>query len=94
MRIKVNRRRIPIRVDNQPIPIKDYINFKNMSGNEIILNLDNCENLRNGELISGLYELSKRDKDHQFDWNAHPVTVKCIAMLKKRMNGLNAKNVI
>ncbi len=53
-----------MRVDNQPIPIKDFINFKNMDGNEIILNLDNVENLRNGELISGLFELGKRDADN------------------------------
>lgn len=51
-----------MRVDKLPIPTKDFINFKIMGGNEILLNLDNHENLRNGELVSGLYELSKRDK--------------------------------
>ena len=58
----VKKRNIPVRVDKLPIPTKDFINFKIMGGNEILLNLDNHENLRNGELVSGLYELSKRDK--------------------------------
>jgi hypothetical protein len=33
-----------------------------MSGNEIILNLDNHENLANSEFVSALLELGKRDK--------------------------------
>ena len=49
-----------------------------MSGNEILLNLDNVENLRSSELVSGLYELSKRDKKQEFNWNTHPITVKCL----------------
>jgi hypothetical protein len=54
---------MPAKVDNQPIPLHDYVNFKKMHGNEIILNLDNVENLRNSELIGGLLELVKRDKN-------------------------------
>ena len=63
MPVQIKKRQVRVRVDKQPIPIKDFINFKTMSGNEIILNLDNHENLRNGEMISGLLELGKRDKD-------------------------------
>lgn len=63
-----------------------------MEGNEIILNLDNVENLRNGELISGLYELGKRDQDNKFDWNVHPTSAKCIKELKRRMGLLNSMN--
>lgn len=86
---------MPVRVDKQPIPLKDYINFKQMqSGNEILLNLDNCDNLRNGELISALIELGRRDKDHQFDWNTHPIVTKSLAELKQRLPRMNAKNVI
>ncbi len=61
MKVQINKRKGPVRIEKQPIPIKDFINFKNMGGNEILLNLDNCENLRNGELVSGLFELGKRD---------------------------------
>jgi hypothetical protein len=28
--IQVNRRKMPVRVDKQPIPLHDYINFKQM----------------------------------------------------------------
>lgn len=56
-----------------------------MSGNEILLNLDNYENLRHGELVGGLCELAKRDKYKDFDWNTHPVTARCVTDLKKRI---------
>jgi hypothetical protein len=65
-----------------------------MSGNEILLNLDNNENLAHSELISGLIELGKRDKNNEHDWNQHPITVKCIQDLKSRIPVLNAKNVL
>jgi nitric oxide reductase activation protein len=67
------------------VPIHDFINFKNMrSGNEILLNLDNYENLTDSELVSALLELGERDKNKQFNWNEHPITEKCLKDLKKR----------
>lgn len=83
-----------MKIESQSIPPHDYINFKNMSGNEILLNLDNFDNLRNGELVGGLCELANRDKEQEFDWNTHPVTAKCINDLKKRINQLNSSQVI
>lgn len=80
-----------MRIDKEPIPLHDYINFKNMEGNEILLNLDNAENLRHGELVGGLCELANRDSKQEFDWNIHPVTARCIGELKKRISQLNAK---
>jgi hypothetical protein len=65
-----------------------------MSGNEILLNLDNNENLAHSELISGLLELGKRDKKNEHDWNQHPITAKCIKDLKTRIPVLNSKNVL
>merc|ERR1719469_775152 len=65
-----------------PTPLHDYINFKKMSGNEIILNLDNHVNLTHGELVSGLLELGKRDKQQKIDWNAHPVTMRIFDDMK------------
>jgi hypothetical protein len=63
--------------------LKDFINFKLMaSGNEILLNLDNADNLRNGELISGLLELARRDRKGEHDWNAHAIAQKAIAEVK------------
>ncbi len=65
-----------------------------LSGNEVLLNLDNCDNLRNGELVSGLIELGYRDKAQEFDWNNHAIVQKCLAQLKDRLPRMNAKNVI
>ena len=31
--------------ERQPTPLHDYINFKGMSGNEILINLNNVHNL-------------------------------------------------
>lgn len=93
--IKVLRRKVPVRVDKQPIPLKDFINFKLMkSGNEILLNLDNCDNLRNGELVSALIELGRRDADKEHDWNTHPIVTKALEELRQRLPRMNAKNVI
>ena len=87
---------MPVRVDKQPIPLKDHINFKKMlSGNEILINLDNCDNLRNGELISALIELGRRDGGQQVcDWNQHAIVQKSLTELKRRMGLLNSKNII
>jgi hypothetical protein len=71
------------------------MNFKMMkSGNEVLVNLDNCDNLRNGELVSGLIELGLRDLDQQFDWNNHAIVQKCMTELKDRLPRMNAKNVV
>ena len=45
-------------VANQPTPIKDFLNFKQMTGNEVILNLENHEHFSTSELIGGLLALS------------------------------------
>ena len=43
------------------LPEHDFINFKSMTGNEILLNLSNFENLRPSELSGALLELGKRE---------------------------------
>jgi hypothetical protein len=66
-------------------PIKDYMNFKTMSSNEVLLNLDNHLNLSDSELVGGMVELcSRKDKAVEVDWNEHPITQKCIEDLKER----------
>ena len=42
------------------IPMHDYLNFKTLSGNEILLYLENPENLRLSEFASAMNELMKR----------------------------------
>ena len=56
-------------IDPLPIPRHDYINFKVMGGNEILLNLENYEHFSNSELVSALIELAKRDAAGEHDWN-------------------------
>ena len=68
--------------------------FKKMSGNEVLLNLDNCENFRNGELLSGLVELGYRDANKEHDWNNHPIVIRSFKEVKRRIAMLNSKNII
>lgn len=65
-----------------------------MSGNEIILNLENHENFATSELIGGLLELGKRDRNQEFNWNNHPISSSCLIDLKTRIGNMNAKNVL
>jgi len=60
-KVVINKTLVRARYTNQPTPIKDFINFKRMSGNEILLNLDNHDNFSSSELVAGLVELGKRD---------------------------------
>jgi len=41
----------------------DYLNFKKMTSNEVLLNLDNHKSMTNSELVGGLLELNKRDPE-------------------------------
>ena len=65
-----------------------------MSGNEIILNLENHENFETSELIGGLLALAKHDRDYTFNWNNHPITAEALMDLKKRIGHMNAKGVL
>ena len=78
----------------QPTPIHDYINYKQMSGNEILINLNNSDNLGQQELIGGLLELAKRDDQEKFNWNNNPITAKCIRRYNDKIKGFNAKRTI
>mmetsp|Transcript_27485 Transcript_27485/g.20648 ORF Transcript_27485/g.20648 Transcript_27485/m.20648 type:complete len:103 (+) Transcript_27485:206-514(+) len=82
------------KVRYQPIPIKEVINFKKMSGNEILLNMENCKYFSNGELTSSLIELAKRDKTNQFDWAQHPYVAQAFKLLHQRVGRFSSKNVI
>ncbi len=53
-----------------------------MCGNEILLNLENAEYLRMGELIGGLTALGRIKNQQEHDWNEHPWTDKVFSRLK------------
>ena len=65
-----------------------------MTGNEILINLDNHENLSHSEMVSGLIELGKRDPGNEHDWNFHPITYKCIRRFKERAHLFNFKHIV
>jgi hypothetical protein len=77
----------------------DFINFKSMSGNEILLNMNNAEYFRNTELVSCLNEFSKRlykkenqeFKEKEVDLTNHPYISKVLSIYQKKILGLNVK---
>lgn len=77
--------------------MNDFINFRMMSGNEILLNMQNSQHFRNSELSNSLYELSRRldipiNKSHKnFDWEKHEYVKNCIEVLLRRINTFNVK---
>jgi hypothetical protein len=93
--VEINKNKVPLySVKFVPPPIKDFMNFKNMTSNEILLNLDNHINLADSELVGGMVELTKRkDKTVSVDWNEHPITRKCLDDLKQRQPRMSAKHV-
>ena len=65
-----------------------------MTGNEIILNLENHEHFATSELIGGLLALGQYDRHYKFNWNNHPVTAEALKDLQGRIGNMNAKNLI
>lgn len=82
------------RVKRLPPTTHDYIMFKEMSGNEILLNLENASDLRKGELVSALLELSHRSKREPHDWMVHPWVRGAVACVKDQIGGFRIKQVI
>ena len=76
--ISFSKKFYPAKYKDHLIPIKDFINFKQMSGNEILLNLDNERYMKATEVVGGLLELAKRDKYHSHNWNEHPTVLACL----------------
>lgn len=85
MRVGIKVQNVPLYgLRFQPTPIKDNLNFKEMGcGNEVLINLENCDNFGTSELIGGLLELSRRDKNREHDWTTHPISERCLKKLKK-----------
>lgn len=75
--------------------MNDYINFRLMSGNEILLNMQNSEHFRNSELSNALYELSRRiylpvnENFKEYNWERHEYVKHCMKVLLKRINTFN-----
>ena len=65
-----------------------------MTGNEILLNLDNHEHFSITELLGGLYELGKRETPKRIDWMTHPIVISAMENFKTRINGMTAKQLV
>ena len=76
---------------HQPIPIHDFINFKKMTGNEILFNLDNYQHFAVTELLGALHELSIRQTPKRIDWMTHPIVLSAMNHLKEKVSGMTAK---
>lgn len=91
--VGIGKRALKSRVKNLAPPRHDYMMFKSMSGNEILLNLENSREMRDSELVSALLELGKRDKKNEHDWMVHEWVREAIADLTRRVGGLSAKHL-
>ncbi|EGR34585.1 hypothetical protein IMG5_006460 [Ichthyophthirius multifiliis] len=67
------------------VAFHDYINFKLLSGNEILLYLEQYKNLRPSELCSALIELSRREGSSDIDWNKHEWVNQTIQHVKQML---------
>lgn len=65
-----------------------------MSGNEILINLDNVKNLGQQEMMAGLLELSRRRDQTKHDWNVNPITAKCVQIYTQKVVGYNASRTL
>ncbi len=68
-----------------------------MPGNEIILNMMNHHFFRNGELVSCVYEFSKRlqlPENQEFrekEWDQHPYVRKVFKMILQKLPSFNVR---
>lgn len=69
------------------------MNFKRMTGNEILLNLENHEHFAITELLGALNELSKRSPPKYVDWMTHPTTRSAMHQLKSKIDCMTAKQL-
>lgn len=92
--VKVHTTKRRALFEYQPTPIHDFINFKNMTGNEILLNLDNHKHFAITELLGALHELSTRPTPKRIDWMTHPIVAGAMAHLKDKISGMTAKQLV
>ena len=94
MRVKVWSTKAPLySLRYQPTPVKDFMNFKTMTSNEVLLNLDNHDSLADSELVGGLLELANRDPEQRFNWNEHAISAACLKDMKARQPQFAARHV-
>lgn len=68
----------------KPVLAEDYLKFDVMSGNEILLYLEQASQLRNSELLDSLVELNRRNTKEQLKLNEHPWVLKAFEIAFKK----------
>jgi len=78
----------------------DFMNFRYMTGNEILLNMKNAEHFRHGELCNSLYELARRldlpaNKNMKdIEWEKHEYVNRALNQTIKKLCNFNVKKFI
>lgn len=66
--------------------MEDFLDFSVMSGNEILLYLEQVANLRNSEITDALKELIKRNETRKLPLHTHPWVLNAANEGLRRMN--------
>eukprot|EP01022_Parablepharisma_sp_SALTPOND_P023258 TRINITY_DN4865_c0_g1_i1.p1 TRINITY_DN4865_c0_g1~~TRINITY_DN4865_c0_g1_i1.p1 ORF type:complete len:1061 (-),score=72.97 TRINITY_DN4865_c0_g1_i1:835-4017(-) len=72
----------------------DYIKFKEMSGNEILLNMQYCEHFRPTEVVGSLVALSHIRDQTKHDWNKHPSVLQTLERLLNLLPQLKKPQIV
>ncbi len=73
-------------------PSKDLINFKRMSGNEILLNMQNAEYFRDEEVMECLRCFLMQDGLNQHNWEENSLFQHFFKRITERFSGFNSEN--
>lgn len=71
------------------------IRFKPMSGNQILLNLENHSQMKHAELMGALLELHKRSMAARLevDWNNHATMVAVVGTIRSQLPNYTSREV-
>lgn len=81
----------------QLTPVHDYINFKKMTGNEILLNLQNVEHLTISEILGALNQVVQIPEEERLEkninWMEKPVIQDAVWKLKAHLPYMTARQL-
>jgi hypothetical protein len=70
------------------------MDFKGMTGNEVLINLQHVENMTTGEMLNCLHALSKHDRRNEYPWVEHPWFSQAMKLYKTRVARMGFKHSI
>ena len=72
----------------------DYMNFKHMSGNEILINLQNNKYMTTTERLNCMIALKKKDIQNIYPWMEHPWFFECYNRLRDGVHKMSHKHIL